>query len=206
MVWLGPESRETGGASVVADGIFVTTPIATPEGWRPAGSLFPGAWVVTFDGGNQRVTQAQVLPFGDTPPAFWPLRIPAWALDNREEIILMPEQKILLEADVAEDLYGDPFALIPAQTLEGWRGIGRVRPADGSASVLLGFAAPQVVYASRGVLLSCPADAMTEVDWHQPTYCHYTLAQARHLVACLMAEETGAALREAGQHLTGFRA
>jgi hypothetical protein len=204
MVWLGPETTDRGGASVAADGIIATTPIATPDGWRLAGSLLPGALVVTFDAGIQPVMQAQVLPFYNVPSAFWPLLVPPWALDNREDVLLLPEQKVLLEADLAEDLYGDPFALVPAQALEGWRGIARCRPPEPSAAVQLGFATPQILYASRGVLLSCPGDPMTDTDGPEPAFCSYSLAQARHLVACLMAEETGAALREARPHLPGF--
>ena len=37
-------------------------------------------------------------------------------------------------ADIAETLYGDPFALIPSQALEGWRGITRWRPPQGAAA------------------------------------------------------------------------
>lgn len=206
MVWLGPESADRGGPSVVAEGIMTTTRIATPDGWRPAGALQAGAEVLTFDGGAQVVRQALVLPMGDAPSALWPLRVPPWALDNREDVVLLPEQKILIEADAAEELYGDPFALIPAQALDGWRGIARCRPPGNSAVMQLTFGAPQVLYASRGLLLSCPGDPMAVEDWPEALHIAYSAAQARHLIACLMAEEMGAALRGAGQRLTGFTA
>ncbi|MFN4129173.1 MAG: Hint domain-containing protein [Paracoccaceae bacterium] len=205
MVWKAREQAEQGGPSVIAEGIFATTPIATPGGWCPAGDLRPGAQVITFDAGNQPVTQALVLAAGDPPPGFWPLRVPVWAMDNREELVLFPEQKVLIEADLAEDLYGDPFALIPARALEGWRGIGRCRPLQiaVAAAVQLRFARHQVIYASRGVLLSCAGDRLADNDWQARDYSRYSLAQARHLIACLMAEETGAALRVAEQRRSG---
>ena len=200
MVWLGPESTERSGPSVVAEGIVATTPIATPDGWRPAGCLLPGAEVMTFDNGPQRIRSAQILPMGAAHPSHWPLLVPAWSLDNRDDLVLLPEQKILLEADLAEELYGDPFALIPAQALIGWRNIDRWRPPEGAAAVILGFDAPQMIYASRGILLCCAGDPLGETDWQDGLHTSYSLTQARHLVACLVAEEAGAALRVAGQH------
>lgn len=199
MVWLGPESTESAGLSVVAEGIVSTTPIATPLGWVPAASLRAGQQVLTFDTGPQPVVAARIVDLGAGGMAHWPLLVPPWALDNRDEVILLPEQKVLIEADLAETLYGDPFAMIPAQALEGWRGITRWRPPQGSAAVVLEFEAPQVVYASRGILLSCPGDVYAPVDWQEASHVHYTLAQACHLITCLMAEETGAALRRFGQ-------
>lgn len=198
MVWPVPESKERPAPLVVAEGIAAATPIATPLGWRPAASLAPGCEVLTFDNGPQPVTSARVVALGEGAQSQWPLLVPAWALDNRDEVILLPEQKVLIEADIAETLYGDPFALIPAQAMEGWRGIMRLRPTEGAAAVLLEFEAPQVVYASRGVLLSCPGDPYSEVDWQVAQHVNYTLAQARHLIACLMAQEAGAALRALG--------
>ncbi len=206
MIWHKPEIAERSGPSVVAEGILSSTSIATPTGWRPAGSLVPGTLVLTFDGGPQPVRSAHLAALGGAHPSLWPLLVPAWALDNREELILLPEQKVLIEADIAEELYGDPFALIPAQALEGWRGIARCRPPMGTAAVQIGFDEPQVVYASRGVLLSCPGDPFAEMDWLQSSHSSYSLTQARHLMACMMAEEAGAALRHAGQHQIGLAA
>ncbi|MDO8885278.1 Hint domain-containing protein [Pseudotabrizicola sp.] len=199
MVWQEPEQEQQGGPLVVAEGVFATTLIATPGGWRLAGDLRPGTQVLTFDAGTQCVTQVHSLPCDEAPADFWPLRVPCWAMDNRDEVILLPEQKVLIEADVAEDLYGDPFALIPARALEGWRGIERCRPLEVAIAVQLSFARHQVIYASRGVLLSCGADPFADSDWRAVPYSSYSLAQAQHLIACLMAEETGAALRSAEQ-------
>ncbi|MDP4031307.1 MAG: hypothetical protein Q8P60_00375, partial [Pseudorhodobacter sp.] len=138
----------------------------------------------------------------DALPGFWPVLVPVWALDNRQELVLLPEQKVLIKADVAEDLYGDPFALIPARALEGWRGIARCRPPP--MALQIRFARHQVIYANGGVLLSCAGEAPAHSDWRAPPpFSSYSLAQAQHLVACLMAEETGAALREAGQRRAG---
>lgn len=206
MVWPAPEHADEGGPVVVAEGIFATTLIATPDGWCTADSLHPGARVLTFDGGAQRLTGHHILPFAQAPTSFWPLLVPSWAMDNRDEIILLPEQKVLIEADLAEDLYGDPFALIPARALEGWHGIQRCRPPEAATAVQLRFSRHQVIYASRGLLLSCAGDPLADSDVLATGYASYSLAQAEHLMACLMAEEAGAALRLAEQHRPGATA
>lgn len=206
MVWLAPENAETSGPSVIAEGIVSTTPIATPAGWVPASSLYPGSRVLTFDHGPQAIIAASIHPLNAHFPALWPLLVPAWALDNREDLVLLPEQKLLVEADVAEELYGDPFALIPAAAMDGWRGISRWRPSAGMAAVVLTFDNPQIIYASRGVMLSCAGDPFAAIDWRTPDHAAYSITQARHLVACLMAEEAGAALRLLGQPQMGLRA
>ena len=203
MVWPEPEGAQQGGPSVVAEGIVGTTPIATPRGWCAAADLFAGAQVMTFDAGCQPVVQARMLDIFDPPRGFWPLHLPAWAMDNRDELMLLPDQRVLIEADAAEDLYGDPFALIPARALEGWRGISRCRPPTVARAVHLQFARHQVIYASRGVLVSCGGDPIADSDWRAAPYSSYSVAQAQHLIACLMAEETGAALRSVAQRRSG---
>lgn len=197
-----------GGQSVRADGILSGMPIATPQGWRAVESLVPGDAVLTFEGGAQVLGQVDIHPFDTAttlcPRPFWPLHVPLWALDNRVDILLLPEQVVLIESDAAEDLYGDPFALIPAAALLGYRGIELCRPAEGAQVVRLGFAADQIIYAARGALLSCPAlhlDLGTGAGRlaAQADYPRLSEPQARALIACLMAEDLGAGLRRAGQ-------
>ncbi len=201
MVWMGPQKPVPSGPPVIADGLFGTTPVATPDGWLPAAELVPGDAVLTFDGGVQQVTALFRAPFLEGPADLWPLRVPVWALDNRDEMILLPQQKVLIESDQAELLFGDPFALIPADALEHWRGIARFRPSAPAEVVQLRFDRPQVIYASRGVLLSCAGEAWEAEDWTAPAHTVCSQSQARHLVACLMAEEAGAAIGQ--QRLQG---
>lgn len=201
MVWMAPDTTVSAGLSAVAEGIVSDTSIATPDGWRPAASLAPGADVVTFDHGIRPIKRCNVQPLFADAPAHWPLRVPVWSLDNRDEVVLLPEQKVLIEADVAEELFGEAFVLVPAMALDGWRGIERFRPAEGKVVVQLCFEEPEIIYASRGILLSCAGDQLDRTDWLDPGYQVCTLSQARHLMACIMAEEAGAALREARRHL-----
>lgn len=188
----------------MAEGILASTPIATPQGWCVAASLAPGRQVLTFDAGPQPVLRARSMALGFGSASLWPLLVPAWALDNRDELTLLPDQKLLIEADLAEDLFGDPFAILPARALEGWRGIARCRPTASSTVVQFHFSAPQTLYASRAVLLSCHGGPLPGAGFQGPSPIACTLAQAEHLVACLIAEDAGAALRGVGQHLPRF--
>lgn len=201
MVWMGPDNHLQSGPSVIADGLFAATPIATPEGWVSAGDLAAGDLVLTFDHGPQPIEAVYSAPFADAPNSLWPLRVPALALDNRDELILLPEQRLLIENDLAEDLFCDPFALIPAQALEHWRGIARFRPTEQARVIQFRFAEPQILYASRGVLLSCAGEGdWARDDWADPGYSTCTLSQAKQLIACIMAQEAGAALAGLGRH------
>lgn len=190
--------------AIMADGILSGTPVATPSGWRAVETLTPGDAVLTFEGGAQVLAQVDIHAFdteiGLSPHPYWPLHVPLWALDNRCDIMVLPEQAVLIESDVADDLYGDPFALIPATALLGYRGIEVCRPVDAAQVVRLGFASDQIIYAARGLLLSCP---MLHLDLGaSPAWADYPVlsdTNARALVSCLIAEDLGAALRRAGQ-------
>jgi hypothetical protein len=213
------------GAPAPLRGHLACTALATPSGWTPVLDLRAGDRVLTFEDGPRQICRlVQTLPSPALPPPCWPLHVPAWALDNRSDLRLLPDQPVLLETDLAEQLYGDPFALVPAEALEGWRGISRCAPLGGEVVVEIWFERPQVVYASRGVLLACPGQDPGPPDPTVPAVpsglalrgsdtaarapsrtvapaglgrgpVPFPLAQARHLVACLMAEEVGGALR-----------
>ncbi len=55
MLWLDKSRMDDNASAVVAEGLYALTPVATPLGWVRAGSLVPGAEVLTFDGGPVRV-------------------------------------------------------------------------------------------------------------------------------------------------------
>ena len=193
----------TGGA-VLAEGFLAGTRIATGCGWSAVEALRPGDGVQTFEAGVQPLVTVHAARFApvEVPEVLWSVFVPRDALDNRDDLLLLPQQHILIEAECAEDMYGDRFALVPAAALDVWRGIRRRRPRAGAEVLHLSFDAPQIVYASRATLVACPGRAPR---WHASTmrqpepdgrarYAALSLSQAEHLVACLMAEDLGAAL------------
>jgi hypothetical protein len=68
----------------------------------------------------------------------------------------MPDQGILVECDAVADPLGDPFAVLPAQALHGYRGIA-LTPTDSSfETTILGFARDEAIYLEGGMLAHCP--------------------------------------------------
>lgn len=153
----GAQDSATGAMSGIAAG----TRVATAIGWRDAAALQAGDMVLTFDGGLQEVRAVLRRRLwegrGPCPEAFWPLAVPAGALENAKAMMLLPNQGVMLESDLAEELYDDPFALVPAVAFAGLHGIERVFPGDPIDVVCLQFESDQVVFAEQGALLFCPA-------------------------------------------------
>lgn len=176
-------------------GLGPTTPVATPSGWRSAGEIVPGDRLLTVDAGAVTVVDLARL---DLAPRARAVRVPPWALGNRRGVCLAPGQGVLIHDDLAEELYADPFAVPPVAALVGWRGISTL-PHGAVPMVLPRFAAPQVIYAARELMVACPG-AGPSPDLAPVLF---PPEQARHLALCLMAEEVGAAL--AGRHAAAGR-
>ncbi|MGK7651825.1 Hint domain-containing protein [Roseovarius sp. B08] len=185
------ESFENADATAVKSGLISGTKVATGMGWRPVEAIAEGDRVLTFDGGLQTVTKVSRIRLWSgqdhCPRQFWPLEVPVGALGNREVMRVLPRQNIMVESDAAEDLYGDPFTLIPAEAIEGLYGVARTPPDDDVEVVVLHFAADQVVFGEDGALFFCPgfADmidaAFTEEP--RPFYSVLSMDEARFLAA-----------------------
>lgn len=158
-MWPGTDGErkamsDTGGFST---GVSAGTLIATNTGWRPVETIRRGDKVLTFDSGLQEVTHVHsgmLLTKGqDCPKHLLPLGVPAKALGNRKPMLLLPDQVVLVESDTAEELYGDPFALVPAGRLAGYRDIAPVVPRSELGVITLGFERDEIVYANGSALL-----------------------------------------------------
>jgi hypothetical protein len=143
-----------------ASGLVAGTKVATQIGWRDVAAVAVGDQVLTFDGGMQTVTSINrqiIATMGEYSPCdAWPIFVPADALGNRDPMVLLPQQSIMIESDAAEEVFGDPFAMIPALALEGFCGISRVPPATQIEIVTLVFAQDEVVFSNIGALIFCP--------------------------------------------------
>lgn len=188
-------------------GLAGSVRVAGVSGWRAVRSVAPGDCVLTFDAGMQRIDEILSEPAwsgrGPCPPSLWPVEVPAGALGNREMMQMAADQPVLIESDVAEALTGDPFALVPARTLEGVRGIHRVPPEQGAEVVTLTFVDEQIVFAGGGAMLHCPATASDLFAAPRPDagYPHLGAGDARRAV--LHMDTAAAQARSAG--LPGIR-
>ena len=181
--------------SIPAEGIVSGTVIGTGLGWRAVEAIAVGDQVLTFDHGLMPVTGVRRERSGagarNLPQHLWPLLVPSGAIGNRQALTLLPEQHVMIEADLLEDLYGDPFALLPALALEGWRGVEPLWPPEALDPVTLSFAHPQLVYAAGGSLLLCPATNLGSLTEAEPADAirRLTLSQARAFVGALKRDD-----------------
>ena len=172
----------------LASGLVAGTQVATQMGWRDVAAIAVGDLVLTFDGGMQMVAAVERQTFstgGDLAPAdTWPIFVPAEALGNRDDMFLLSQQSVMIEADAAEEVFGDPFAMIPALALEGFRGITRVPPAEKIDLITLAFAQDEVVFVNTGALIFCPK-SFDILDAGLSSYNALPLEAAKALVAVM---------------------
>lgn len=184
-------------------GIVAGTLVATAMGWRPVEALTLGDQVMTFDGGLQRITgmsRARLWndPTTECPRAMWPIRVPAGLMGNRRDLVLMPEETVLVESDAAEEVFDDPFALIPALALTEMPGVERICPATEIELISISFEEDQVIFVEGSALILCPTGAagepigmaalLAEEFEKQQAYTVLPLRHARLLATCMTTE------------------
>lgn len=145
----------------LAGGLLAGTCVGTSMGWRDVAAIAAGDQVLTFDRGLQTVAtvkhQQITTPGSDDQTKNWLVHVPAGLLSNAEAITLLPSQPVMIETDIADEIFGDPFAVVAAHTLVGFGGITRA-PAPATTHIIhLAFDRDEVVFANAGSLLVCPA-------------------------------------------------
>lgn len=185
-----------GGLAALTHGLMAGTHVASNLGWRVIEALTVGDMVLTFDHGMREITEIRRstvwLDAPETSPAMWPVIIPTDALGNRTELTLLADQGVLVESDAAADMYGDPFAIIPAHVLEGVRGIYRAAPPHQVELIAVYFADEEVIYAEGGALIHCPANSLALdkfIEVQPSTYDVLNIRDAAFLAECLTIED-----------------
>lgn len=178
------------GAVAANHGLIAGTRVASNTGWRAVEALGVGDKVLTFDNGVQRIVDIQrktLWPAGTEVTApFWPVTVPVGALGNMHQIVLLPDQGVMLESEAASDPMGDPFAILPAQALEGLCGIYRQPPQHPVELITLFFADEEVIYVDGGLLVHCPRsiamlhDAMSSAE---ALYAVMSLSKAQDILS-----------------------
>ncbi|WP_282076447.1 Hint domain-containing protein [Epibacterium ulvae] len=142
-------------------GLVAGTRVASNLGWRSVEALEVGDEVLTFDNGMQPIIEMHRETFiwdgGALLTQQVPVYVPADALHNRAPVWMMPDQGVLIESDLIETLFHDPFAIVPASALVGYRGIDRVKPGHRTEVILPLFAEDQAIYLEAGTLGFSPA-------------------------------------------------
>lgn len=181
--------RAVCGPAVLVDGLASNQWLATSDGWIQAGDVQAGDGLLTFEGGEMPVARVfRSAQSGRVPQPFWPVWLPVGAMDNEEPAELLPAQMVMMESDLAEELYGDPFVLVPAAALIGWNGIERRAP-EAAEIVHLQFDTPQLVFAGRSLLLGCGGvGALAANAFQAGGLVTLSAIEARQLVAGLIRE------------------
>lgn len=142
----------------VTTGMAAGTLVETRTGWTPVERLRPGEAVHTLDGGLRPIAamdRSWLLPAmqGEV------LAVPGGAFGNCTDMLLLPDQHVLLDLDredLAQGNLPDALAvLIPARALEREHGIharAATRPLE---VVTLFFPEEEMVWAASGMLLHC---------------------------------------------------
>ena len=180
----------------IATGLVSGTRVATRMGWRPVEAMAVGDEVLTFDHGLQTVIEVRREVVWnaqtDCPEHLWPLLVPADALGNLQETYLLPEQQVLVESDAAEDFLGDPFAMLPAAALDGFRGITPHKPSDMIEVVSLHFRRDEIVFANIGALFFQPKSTCLVGDMSDFVATDYkalSMGTARELVEMMILDD-----------------
>ncbi len=187
--WTATNNAETALPELDANtsGLVAGTKVATKAGWAAVETIQVGQQVLTFDGGLQTVIALtrHVLVANTNDVASFPMSVPAGALGNLEAMTILPHQPVMIESDLAEEITGDPFALIPAFALEGVRGITLTRPTNYVEVIQLYFAQDEIVFANIGALFLCRAQADLNSDMEGNDYDILPMDIACDLADCL---------------------
>ena len=177
-------------------GISGQTLLATPFALCPAHRLQIGDYLQTVSGGP-----VAVVSIRPAPQQQW-MHIPPMALFNRHAVVVGQGQRLLIRSGFLRKAVGSAAVVVPAAALHHWRGVAPcVAPAQ---ALRLTAARPALIVGSTGGVLAIngPANTyfaqanITAIDL--PPVPSLSLASARQLIACMIAQEAGAMLREVG--------
>jgi len=153
----GSIARPNGKTVFGTVGLDPSTYVKTDRGWTAVEEIKVGTLVETFDDGWQPVQAIarhrveSALTGGSFPSRL--VRIDPNVIGNTVDLFLPATQAVLLESDVSEDLFGDPFPLVMAQELVG-AGIAKEAHICGNSEFFeLLFFHPQLIFCAGGAVV-----------------------------------------------------
>ncbi|MDC0657157.1 Hint domain-containing protein [Leisingera sp. SS27] len=170
-------------ARIRSGGFLPDTLVETEEGFKQARDVKPGDMVFTFDGGAQEVKAVKHA----VPRLTTLMHVPAGALGNDTDLMLPSDQKVALEMETAERLFGLPVVVAKLIALAGYKGITAAAP-ERLGRIHFEFAEEELVWAESGMLLPAQ-DAVEDSAFHQ-----LSLTETRQVLA----SDEGRALSQTG--------
>ncbi|MGR3758832.1 Hint domain-containing protein [Roseobacteraceae bacterium NS-SX3] len=164
-------------------GFLPATLVETGRGFIQARDVKPGDTVYTYDGGGQEVKSVRHR----VPRMTTLMHVPAGALGNDTDLMLPSDQKVALELETAERLFGVPVVVVKLIALAGYNGITAAAP-ERLGRIHFEFEEEELVWAECGMLMLAgnggPDGAFQELS----------VAETRQVLA----SEDGRALAHAG--------
>ncbi|MEX0302301.1 MAG: Hint domain-containing protein, partial [Leisingera sp.] len=148
-------------ARLRSGGFLPDTLVETEEGFKQARNVKPGDMVFTFDGGAQEVKSVKHA----VPRLTTLMHVPAGALGNDTDLMLPSDQKVVLEMETAERLFGLPVVVTKLIALAGYKGISAAAP-ERLGRIHFEFEEEELVWAESGMLLPA-GDAAEDSAFHQ---------------------------------------
>lgn len=170
-------------ARIRSGGFLPDTLVETEEGFKQARDVKPGDMVFTFDGGAQEVKAVRHA----VPRLTTLMHIPAGALGNDTDLMLPSDQKVALELDTAERLFGLPVVVTKLIALAGYKGIAAAAP-ERLGRIHFEFEEEELVWAESGMLMPAGDDTQDSA-FHQ-----LSLTETRQVLA----SDEGRALADTG--------
>ena len=162
----------------VTSGLIAGTLLESAKGWMPVEDLRIGDAVQSYDGGLARVVGLD-RDWITAAVGAYVLHLPGGALDNCSDLMLLPQQNVLVDTLADADLPDDLVVLLPAAALEGVLGATRLRIEKPLEVITPRFADDEAIFANSGLLLHCPgirqtagqpaSDFFTQLDLVQAT-------------------------------------
>ena len=133
-------------------GLIAGTLLETAAGWRPVESLMQGDEIYTYDGGLRAIDRLErnFVDAAEAAPEGLVL-IPGGILSNSEDLLVLPDQKLLIETKAL----GGVAALVRARQLAEQGDVAWVRTDRQIQVVRPVFAEQEILWANSGLLFHC---------------------------------------------------
>ncbi|MEP3347093.1 MAG: Hint domain-containing protein [Litoreibacter sp.] len=138
-------------------GMMAETRVGTPDGPRRIDELHAGDVVFDAQGGEARVKNVLTT---DAPRNSYILRAPYFGLN--QDVVLAPEQKIVITTDIAEYLFGEETVIVPVWALNDGRKVGHFETRSSDRMYQLQLDTPEALSVGRCAISALHKDGATE--------------------------------------------
>ena len=138
-------------------GMMADTRIATPNGPRRIDELSAGDLVLDAQGREAKVRHVLTT---DAPRNSFLMRAPYFGLD--QDLVVAPEQKIVVTSDIAEYLFGEETVIMPVWALSDGRKVGHFETRSSDRMYQLQLDTPEPLAIGRCAVSALYKNGATE--------------------------------------------